>query len=492
MLALAGFNRADAAVLISTHATQNMSCLAGVCTPTAAKAWLNTGDLETMLASGNATVKTTGNGVQAKDIAVDAAVAWSSGSTLTLDAYRSVTVNRPVSVQALAGLSVLTNDGGKNGLFLFGPHGNVTFANLSSSLSIDGTPYQLENSIQSLAAAIANNPSGAYALANSYDASQDGTYSAVPIPTTLNGILEGLGNAVSGLSIEDANDTYVGLFAKLGAGGTLSDVSLTRTTITSLTSAFGVGALVGDNDGAIIHASAIQVQIDATAAYSVGGLVGCDACFEGVLPTIERSFASGSVAASSTQGAAGGLVGDHVRGTIALSHADAHVSGLYAGGLAGSNDGTIELSYALGTVPSGGNSGGLVGSSDSQISNSYAMGKVAGTHEEGGLLGAGGSGNQVSTSYSTTRIEKISGIAGGFIGWDIPGDLQFCYWDTDTSKIKNLSRGAGNYKHDPGITGLSTTELQSALPPGFDPKIWAENPNINDGLPYLIANPPSN
>jgi hypothetical protein len=28
------------------------------------------------------------------------------------------------------------------------------------------------------------------------------------------------------------------------------------------------------------------------------------------------------------------------------------------------------------------------------------------------------------------------------------------------------------------------------LPTGFDPKIWAENPNINNGLAYLINNPP--
>jgi hypothetical protein len=28
------------------------------------------------------------------------------------------------------------------------------------------------------------------------------------------------------------------------------------------------------------------------------------------------------------------------------------------------------------------------------------------------------------------------------------------------------------------------------LPPGFDPKIWAQSSNINNGYPYLLANPP--
>jgi hypothetical protein len=33
--------------------------------------------------------------------------------------------------------------------------------------------------------------------------------------------------------------------------------------------------------------------------------------------------------------------------------------------------------------------------------------------------------------------------------------------------------------------------LQSGLPAGFDPAIWAESANMNGGLPYLLANPPS-
>jgi hypothetical protein len=32
--------------------------------------------------------------------------------------------------------------------------------------------------------------------------------------------------------------------------------------------------------------------------------------------------------------------------------------------------------------------------------------------------------------------------------------------------------------------------IHSGLPSGFDPTIWDENPKINNGFPYLIANPP--
>ena len=70
------------------------------------------------------------------------------------------------------------------------------------------------------------------------------------------------------------------------------------------------------------------------------------------------------------------------------------------------------------------------------------------------------------------------------------GGLSGNYWDTTTSGITNLSQGAGSPANDPGITGETTAQLQAALPAGFDPAIWAENPSINGGLPYLIANPP--
>jgi hypothetical protein len=78
---------AQAEVTISSAATSNMSCLGGVCSPTAKNAILNVTDLENLLATGNVEVTTTGSGVQAGDIDIDAALAWSSTTTLALDAW---------------------------------------------------------------------------------------------------------------------------------------------------------------------------------------------------------------------------------------------------------------------------------------------------------------------------------------------------------------------------------------------------------------------
>ena len=78
---------------------------------------------------------------------------------------------------------------------------------------------------------------------------------------------------------------------------------------------------------------------------------------------------------------------------------------------------------------------------------------------------------------------------GGYAGNVYPPSKRFnhhVYWDTDTSGT-DQGTGRGNKN---GITGLNSAELQSGLPNGFDPTIWAQNPKINNGFPYLIANPP--
>ncbi|HEY3777363.1 MAG TPA: hypothetical protein VGL35_04845 [Rhizomicrobium sp.] len=482
---------ANAAVVISSGATQNISCASGVCAPTAADAVLNAGDLETLLASGNVMVTTTGSGVQAKDIRVAGPVSWGTGSALTLDAYQSLTINRPVSLQGLAGLTLATDAGGNNGVLSFGHHGKVTFANLSSSLTINGTAYTLENSIKSLAAAVAANPSGAFALANSYDAGQDGTYTSVPIPTPFTGTFEGLGNAISHLSINDANDTEVGLFAEIGVTGMLRDIHLVYASVTSMANDAVVGTLAGDSEGPITNATSESASVSAGAA-EAGGLVGCLACIDFLNPTILRSFASGIVEGSDTDSAVGGLVGFEERGNIMQSGADAKVSGVYGGGLAGRVEGSIDESFAIGKVRGSSIAGGLIGDGGGTIANSYATGTVKGTMsytDVGGFAGVIDFAS-VSDSYSTGHVSggKGGGSRGGFVGHVGEGTFTDCYWDTTTSGIVN--RGAGNMKDEPGITGLTSQQLQSGLPQGFEASVWGEAAGVNDGFPYLLDNPP--
>ena len=116
---------------------------------------------------------------------------------LTLAAWRSVNIDQAVAVAGTGAVALSTNNGGSTGVLLFASTGSVSFSNTANSLTINGTAYTLENSVSALASAIGANPGGDYALANNYDASQEGTYQFSPIPTTLTGMAEGLGNTIS-------------------------------------------------------------------------------------------------------------------------------------------------------------------------------------------------------------------------------------------------------------------------------------------------------
>jgi hypothetical protein len=469
--ALAAASGANADVVISSAATSNMSCAGGVCTPTAKDAVLNVGDLENLLASGAVEVTTSGSDVQARNIEIDTALVWSSGSVLALDAFQSIVVEKPVSVAGQGGLSIATNDGGKQGYFGFRKKGHVTFSNLSSALTVNGASYTLEGDIKSLAAAIAANSAGNYALAGNFDASKDGTYQNSPIPTEFYGYFEGLGNTISNLSLSGSGDvnSYVGLFAEIASdnqiGGNVENVVLREINIGG--DGFVVGGLVGFNlgyiNGCFVQGSAVS---DHTGGVEMGLVVGAN------FGAIERSGAVGMLA-SNQQSGIGGLSGSGgTGGSITRSYSDARISGgpaSYLGGLAAGSDGPVTQSYATGAITNGENS------------------------DLGGLTAENGS--TITQSYSTTTLKDAGHKdrdAGGLIGVDYSpgGSNKSDYWDTSTSRIKSRKKGAGTPQNDPGITGLTTEQLQSGLPKGFDPKVWAENPKINKGLPYLINNPP--
>jgi hypothetical protein len=525
-----------------------MSCSGGICAPTDKKAVLNVGDLEGFLASGNVTVTTTGSGVQADDIEVKALLTWSTSNRLVLDAYQSIIVDKPVSVVELSGLTLTTDDGGANGILSFGPKGNVTFANLSSQLTINGSPYTLVGDIKSLASDIANNPIGDFALARNYNAKGDGTYASSPVPTPFNGTFEGLGNTISNLSVSGPSqdsDGYLveGLCGEL-ANGTLSDIGLVNATISCPVRFVGVGALTGEiyDQAGTVRSSYTTGVVSGTGrtstALSIGGLVGSSGggCCGRTGGTIANSYSTAAVTGrvSSVGGlvglSAGSIIGSYATGSILAERhsyggglvgynggtiSDSHATGNVklkgprgqGGGLVGVNSdnqnsifGTIENSYATGSVSGGSESiiGGLVGFSNGTISNSYATGPALGGDDSdiGGLLGWNEAvvyDARINYSYSTGSVSAGTGsLLGGLIGDDDSpaGSLDDTYWDTDTSGITNLSQGAGNIANDPGITGLTTAQLQSGLPPGFHRNVWAENSKINGGLPYLRMNPP--
>ncbi len=457
--------RAD--VEINSKPTSNMSCDAGVCTATAQKAVLNVSDLATMLASGDVAVKT---GLMAKDIDIDQPLTWSSTSRLTLDAQQSVTIKKQVTVAGQGALTVITNDTGqphaknKTGEFIIVPErGRVQFWDKGSNLVIDGQSYTLVYDIKTLAADIAANPSGLYALAKPYDASGDGVYTLSPVNTEFFGTFSGLGNDISNITIHmTGGANRYGLFAIVGQNGTVADVHLTNVSIEG--TGLGAGSIAELNDG-----------------------------------LVKRSGATGEI---QTTSGAGGLVAEN-EGSITNSYARVrlNINGstvIPAGGLVGYNGDEISGSYTGGSIAARNNGqvkiGGLVGENARGITNSYTVTTLADGRNNldssfGGLIGANDNGGTLSATYAAGLFkikQNQRTFRGGLVGSDNAeaGSISLSYWDLDMG-ISDPSQGAGSVANDPGITGLTTQQFQSGLPAGFDARVWAEDPKINNGFPYL-------
>jgi hypothetical protein len=464
---LGSASSAYAALTISGGTTKNVSCVSGVCTTTAATAVLNKNDLETMLASSNVRVV---SGSVATNIMIDTGVTWASGYGLTLDAYQSIAFDEPVTVNGTGAFTILTNDGGSGGDYTFGPKGKVTFLSTSNALTINGTAFTLLGSMSDVQA-INTNLTGNYALANFLNAS--GVKNWVPLGTDgmghflnegFEGTFEGLGHTINNLTVNLGKYDYAGLFGY--AGGPIRDVGIVGGAVTGNKY---VGGLTGcaEGNGKIVHSySTATVGVGSASISFVGGLVGVS------------------------------------RGIVSDSYATGAVSGVsQVGGLVGQNTGTISESFATGTVTAAGQNdnykdpgaGGLVGfhhTPQALIENSYATGAVSGpANYRGGLVGSDDTEDvAIMNSYATGPVGNGGSEVGGFMGCEAGGNFSDNYWDTQTS---GQNQGNGCYGGEVnGIAGLTTAQFQSGLPAGFDPTIWAENPSINGGFPYLIANPP--
>jgi hypothetical protein len=296
----------------------------------------------------------------------------------------------------------------------------------------------------------------------------DKPYRYSPIGRTFYGVFEGLGNTITNFTITRDG----ALFQRLCYAGDRSCIIRDVGMIDANIHGDGYSApLVVDNEG-----------------------------------TIENCFATGVVSVTGN-GIAGGLVSGNI-GVIRNSYSNVAVSGVWTGGIAGvvetfcngdlCEPGSLIVdSYSLGPV-SGYSAGGLVGYSlDAAVVNSYALGPITNSSdgESGGLVGLYSTYDHAEysgliSSYSSGAVTGGT-FVGGLIGNDkLQMNINNNYWNLSTSGVSDPSQGAGNIPNDPGITGLKDKKLKRGLPAGFDPAIWAQSPGINNGYPYLIANPP--
>lgn len=372
-----------------------------------------------------------GNG----DITIAAALGWSSGATLTLDAYHSIAIAAPMTIGGAGKLDLLSNQGGSGGTITYA--GGVTYTGgvgSGAGLTVNGNAYTLLYSMADVQAINASNIAlrGNYALATSLDAT--GLTGWTPIGTDgqgnilnpdrfsnygFTGQFTGLGHAISNLKVDVGNTGYAGLFG-YATNATISDIGMVGG---SVSGNYNLGGLVGRlGFGTISHAYATGAI---NGGSGVGGLVGV---LEG--GTISQSYATGNVRGDDN---VGGLVGSAMGyfypraiGVISQSYATGTVHGnYYVGGLVGHQSGTISQSYATGAVSGSNYVGGLAGwQSAGPITQSYATGAVSGGNYVGGLVGwMTADLVTISQSYATGAVSGnsyVGGLVGSYIGTTHP------------------------------------------------------------------------
>ncbi len=424
--------------------------------------------LGTSLASGNVEIQTTsGSSGSDGNLYVNDTITWSSGNTLTLNAYNSIYIYKTIDASASAGgvLALKYGQGSASGTIsgtaasytITAPVNLQAGSNFSTKLGTSGstTTYTVitslgsagdestavSNSLQGLA--YSSKLSGHYALGADIDASATATswncsggtcsgFSPVGDSTTpFTGTLEGLGHAIDGLSIYRTTTDYVGLIGYASSTARIANLGLTTTTIIGNND---VGGVVGYNAGTINRTYVSGDGVDFSSgeyglkgANRVGGLVGTNA------GTITNSYTTITTLAGS--GPVGGLVGyNTASGSIDQSYSTYLTYGAaYVGGLVGQNAGAISNSYSTSYAESNDAPGGLVGYSTGSIATSYASGTMSNDTDStdyGGLVGQdgggtitssyyiNGSGNALGTSITNSGTPNPSKQASSYSGFD--------------------------------------------------------------------------
>lgn len=144
--------------------------------------------------------------------------------------------------------------------------------------------------------------------------------------------------------------------------------------------------------------------------------------------------------------------------------------------------------------------GGLVGVVEESCTNCYSIGDVFGYDTTGGLIGmlaARYSANQkqvvVNNCYSTGNVSCVSKGPGMIIGSVTQStvlDIQSSYWSTsdkayqDDYQVSSVTVGTVT-GYTTAAKSLSQMQKQSTYS-GWDfTNVWAIDPNVNGGLPYL-------
>ena len=457
--------------------------------------------LSAELATTNVTIQSSAGATAGSgDIVVNDAISWSSVNTLTLDAFRNVSVNADITVQGAGGVAFIVGDTAQNGvgsnagalqfaLTDAGPKASLSFTGVGGALSINGNNFTLLRTEADLGA-LAATPAGNFALANDIALSQSYATSVVP---DFYGRLEGLGHNIQNLNLAQGGAaTNVGFFGVLDAAGSgtpanppagayaqVSNLFLANASVNG-GAATGVGVLAGENFGQVFNSGSSGAVTGAGA--QVGGLVGAN------VGLVDTGYSAAAVTATSAGGTTyvGGLVGLNTGGVVNAFASGAVQGNNEVGGLVGLNSGYVN-GGASGFVIGDASVGGVVGQNNANqgdfvfqgvdygangaVEGAFGYGGVFGTIDAGGVVGL--NTGSVSFSFFNGPVSGNAGI-GGVIGendglvsndfaigpvsgtTDVGGLVGFNNGAVDSSFAMGAVRGSTNVGGLVGLEGSPT------------------------------------
>ncbi len=278
------------------------------------------------------------------------------------------------------------------------------------------------------------------------------------------GIFDGQGHAISNLTLQLPDLDYVGLFGRLGGGGTVLNLTLTDVDVEGRSY---VGAITG---------------------FSIGTIDNCRV--EGVV--------------SGTRDNIGAVVGKSDQSVIACSSAGTVVGRDYVGGITGFNTANMNDCNNVAEIVGRDYVGGVAGMNNGQLNVSRSTGSVGGRNYVGGLVGRSADAGRVYYCYSTGPVEgdrKVGGLVGrdtgltkhGYAAGAVVGDNEVggligsssvavldSFWDMATSG-QSVSAGGAEAR------GRATAQMQAEatfLEAGWD--LAGEIDNGTDDLWWIL------
>ncbi|HML76242.1 MAG TPA: hypothetical protein PKB02_17265 [Anaerohalosphaeraceae bacterium] len=296
-------------------------------------------------------------------------------------------------------------------------------------------------------------------------------------------IIPSVENGISGLS----------LFWRIGRGGRVENLRLENVFIFCESMGDCSGCLAGVNHGCIANCF-VQGYIQIMQGFCLGGLVGIN----GGDPWRQDSITEGF------------MYNCHFEGEVNGS--------FFVGGCAGSNGGTMIQCSTEGVLGAGlGEGGGCAGQNSGIIERCFAkLGGFRHSPEISELVSS--NTGIIRNCYAIGTSPDNERLTVGLVGYMTEGQIVNCYgvcyayegmliWNNDRGLIKNCfwsiesatyPFGDGNPERMLGLSAYPMKSIQTYLDAGWDfagetqngtDDIWAIDPNVNDGYPYLIQKP---